>query len=419
MEQWERKRRFFMVIPVLVLPFAAFLFWTLGGGTIAQGMPTAPPGINANLPSAQLENDGPGDKMSLYHQADQDSLALQEQLRNDPFRQDQLNHPSEISPFSANEHNSSASGHFEPVDANEHSVRQKLALLNQQIEKESVTPSQQNPVQAAESMYQQKDQDIAQLEEMMRALGNSSGNGTDPELAQLNGMLEKVLDIQHPDRVKEKLRTASAKDKSRVFPVKQQSNEILDDLLKAPDTNNLSTKVSAFATREATTGFWGIEEAQTDVSNNGITAVIHQNQSIVSGAIIKLRTTQDMYLRGKLIPIGTFISGYCNLSGERLQISIENVRYQDAVYPVDLNVFSLDGIAGVHIPGAITRDAAKQGAEDAIQTLQMASLDPSITAQAASAGIETVKSLITKKTKLVRVNVKADHPVLLINANDN
>ena len=257
MEQWERKRRFFMVIPLLVLPFAAFLFWTLGGGEVVEAAPVNAPGINANLPSAQLEENGPGDKMSLYHRADQDSIDLQEQLRNDPFRQDQFNHPAEISPFSTDGLTGAAPAYVSPpMDANERIVRQKLAQLNQQIEKEPVTPNQQNPVQAAEAMYQQKDQDIAQLEAMMKALGNPTSNGTDPELAQLNGMLEKVLDIQHPNRVKEKLRTASTKDKSRVFPVGRQTNEVLNDLLKAPDTNSISNKIATLATREISSGFW-------------------------------------------------------------------------------------------------------------------------------------------------------------------
>ncbi len=421
MEQWERKRRFFIVMPLLALPFITFLFWILGGGTVAQGAPPASQGINANLPSAQLESDSPDDKMSLYRKADQDSLAFQEELSKDPFLQEQR-HPAEISPFSAAEPIASTSDKYSPIeDPNERIIKQKLALLNEQLQKESTTNENQKQDMSTEAMYHQKDQDIAQLEEMMKALGSPQNNTEDPELAQLNGMLEKVLDIQHPDRMKEKLRNASAKDKSRVFPVQRRTDEAFDDLLIAPGIMDSASKNSGNQNAKiaAQSAFFGIDENTPDHANNGITAVIHQNQTLVSGANIKLRTTQDMYLRGILIPTGTFISGLCNLSGERLQINIENIRYQDAVYPVNLNVYSLDGMAGVHIPGAINRDAAKQGAEDAIQTLQMSSLDPSITAQAASAGIETVKSLITKKAKLIRVVAKADHPVLLLNDSED
>ncbi|NLU91376.1 conjugative transposon protein TraM [Chitinophaga sp. Ak27] len=416
MEQWERKKRFLMVVPVLVLPFVAFLFWSLGGGKGKAAPVTNAQGINASLPSAQLLKDAPADKMSLYQQADKDSQVLAEQMRNDPFRQDSKHHPAEISPFFDQPAASTASSGSD--DANERKVRQKLAELEQQLRAEppKATEAQRSPT---ETMYQQKDEDIAKLEAMMQSLsGNAAATGGDPELSQLNGMLEKVLDIQHPDRVREKLKANSAKDKDKVFPVLNQDNRQLDDLL-AEDTTRKKLLSRISATRTTVSDFYGLEETAPDFSNNGITAVIHKNQTLVSGANVKLRTTQDLFLQGKLIPTGTFVSGIASLNGERLQIHIEHIRYQDAVFPVDLTVFSLDGIEGIHIPGAISRDAAKQGADEALQTLQMSSLDPSITAQAASAGIETVKSFLSKKTKLVRVTVKADHPVLLMNSNNN
>lgn len=403
-----------MVVPILVLPFTAFLFWSLGGGKGVAAPVTSAQGINASLPSAQLAKNEPGDKLSLYQQADQDSVALKEQLRNDPFWQDSLHNPPEISPFSV----TAASPGTYNNEAGERQVRDKLALLQEQLRTESEKPAP--AINTAEMAYQKQDEDIAQLENMMQQL---SGSGTaapvDPELTQLNGMLEKVLDIQHPDRVREKLRTTSAKEKDRVFPARQQAVQPWEDLFSAPDTGNKRTAPLSMRATPEHIAFYGLEAPQVETANNGITAVIHETQTLVSGANVKLRTTQDMYLQGKLIPAGTFVAGLTALNGERLQIHVTHVRFQDAVFPVDLAVFSLDGIEGIHIRGAISRDAAKQGADDALQTLQMSSLDPSITAQAASAGIETVKSFLSKKTKLVHVTVKADHPVLLMNANDN
>ncbi|MEC5143101.1 conjugative transposon protein TraM [Chitinophaga sp. 212800010-3] len=416
MEQWERKKRFLMVVPVLVLPFVAFLFWSLGGGKGKVAPVANAQGINASLPSAQLLKDGPADKMSLYQQADKDSLELREQMRNDPFRQDSEHDPAEISPFASQPGASPAP--YESDDANERKVREKLTELEQQLRTEPPKPVA-TAATATESVYQQKDEDMARLEAMMQSLSGSTATaGSDPELAQLNGMLEKVLDIQHPERVRDKLKANSSKDKDKVFPIQNQEESQLDDLLAEDSTRKkMLSRISAASA--SITGFYGLEETTPDFSNNGITAVIHENQTLVSGANVKLRTTQDLFLQGKLIPTGTFVAGVATLNGERLQIHIEHIRYQDAVFPVDLTVFSLDGIEGIHIPGAISRDAAKQGADDALQTLQMSSLDPSITAQAASAGIETVKSFLSKKTKLVRVTVKADHPVLLMNSNNN
>lgn len=64
-------------------------------------------------------------------------------------------------------------------------------------------------------------------------------------------------------------------------------------------------------------------------------------------------------------------------------------------------------------PGAITRDVAKQSADRAAQQIDIATLNPSIGAQAANAGIEAAKTLFSRKVKLVKVTVKAGYQVLL------
>jgi hypothetical protein len=48
-----------------------------------------------------------------------------------------------------------------------------------------------------------------------------------------------------------------------------------------------------------------------------------------------------------------------------------------------------------------------------MQTIGLASLDPSWQAQAAGAGIEAAKTLVSRKVKLVKVTVKAGYQVLL------
>jgi hypothetical protein len=80
---------------------------------------------------------------------------------------------------------------------------------------------------------------------------------------------------------------------------------------------------------------------------------------------------------------------------------------------VKLEVFDLDGISGLYIPGAITREVAKQSADQSSQAIGISPLDPSLGAQAANAGLEMAKTLFSKKTKLVKVSVKAGYQVLL------
>jgi hypothetical protein len=68
-------------------------------------------------------------------------------------------------------------------------------------------------------------------------------------------------------------------------------------------------------------------------------------------------------------------------------------------------------------PGAITRDVAKASADRSMQTLGVTALDDSWGAQAAGAGIEAAKNLLSKKVKLVKVMVKAGYQVLIHDEN--
>ncbi len=103
---------------------------------------------------------------------------------------------------------------------------------------------------------------------------------------------------------------------------------------------------------------------------------------------MKLRLVNDVYIDGVLIPKGTFVFGTASLNGERLVINIKSIRYKNSLYPVDLSVLDIDGMDGIYIPGAITRDVARQSADHAVQNIGLTNLNPSIGVQAASAGIE-------------------------------
>jgi conjugative transposon TraM protein len=141
--------------------------------------------------------------------------------------------------------------------------------------------------------------------------------------------------------------------------------------------------------------------------------VIHETQTVVNGSTVKLRLVKDIFINGVLIPKDNFLFGTASLNGERLNIKISSIRFHNSLFPVELSVYDMDGISGIYIPGAITRDVAKQSADRATQGLGLTTLDPSIGAQAANAGIEAARSLVSKKVKLIKVTLKAAYQVLL------
>lgn len=411
-----RQRRFMLMLPLLALPFMTMMFWALGGGKVqkAEARAQKQEGFNLILPSADFKDDKPMDKMSYYDQAQLDSAKFLELIKNDPnYRnttssdtEHELQEPTIRLEGTRSERslNTSVYGSSGYNDPNSEKIYQKLAALNKELNRPASEPSNLDNMETANPVSNKATSvgtaDVDRLEQMMQMM-NQPG-GTDPEMQQINGMLEKILDIQHPDRVEEKLRQTSEARKGQVFAVSSQSAD-----------NAVSLLTSKQAASQIN-GFYSMVDANAiEESQNAIQAVIHETQTIVDGSTVKLRLINDVYINGVNIPKDNFLFGIASLRGERLSIEINSIRYNNSLFPVELSVYDMDGLDGIYIPGAITRDVAKQSADRSLQTLGLTSLDPSWQAQAAGAGVEAAKSLFSKKVKLIKVTVKAGYQVLL------
>ena len=404
-----RKRKFLLMLPLITIPFVTMAFWALGGGKASAGVSNGnkQTGLNLQLPEPELPDESQKNKLSFYDKAQQDSIKLKQEMLNDPYYKNGLDTADLFGanfskPIYDNKLNPSIyypSGKSDPSEAK---IYERLEAINQAIQ----APDQPNPRSGNElnsrSSYDEGrfSSEIDRLENMLAV--NSQRDESDPEMKQLETVMDKILDIQHPDRVKDRIKDKSVLNKETVYV-----------LSKTPRFNKISLLDSG-KKEIVQTGFYGIEEDQTtDNDANSIEAAIHENQVLVSGSVVKLRLLNDVYLNGTLIPLGTFVHGFASLNAERLQIEITSIRNQQALYPVKLEVYDLDGLPGIYIPGAITRDVAKQSVDNSLQMMELSTMDPSLKTQATAAGIGAAKTLLSKKVKQVKVLVKAGYKVLL------
>ena len=408
-----RQRKMMLVLPVLIIPFVTMGFWALGGGQgqTKNNLADNNKGLNLQLPDANLKDDKNADKLSFYNEADADSLKRDELLRNDPYYKDSIisrkntlmsdtgNLPS-TTPLN---NGLNQSPYNKTADANEQRIYQKINEINKQIiqpDNGTQTNSNSNQLATNNDSNEQFSNEVDRLQDMMQQMNGSPE--ADPEMQQLNGTLEKILDIQHPDRVKEKLKEKSLKSKEQVFIVTKQFVK-----------NNISLLDTGKSKRNAENKFFGVDEGADSEEQNTVEAVVHQTQTLVNGAVVKMRLLNDIYLNGSLVKKGNFVFGIAELNDERLEININSIRNSNSLFPVKLEVFDMDGLAGIYIPGAISRDVAKQSTDNGLQLLELTSMDPSFKAQAAATGINAAKSLLSKKVKQVKVLVKAGYKVLL------
>jgi conjugative transposon TraM protein len=241
---------------------------------------------------------------------------------------------------------------------------------------------------------------------------NQGSGNEDPEMEHLNGMMDKILDIQHPERVKERIRQKSVVHDGQPFEIREYKARSESNLL----VNNKVTLSNHFSTNQ----FYSLQEDSNKVwtEENCIPAIVDESQTVVSGSLVKLRLMNDVAINGSRIPKGTLLFGTGTLDRERLIVTIKSIRFKNFLFPVDLAVFDLDGIEGLYIPGAISNDVARQSADKAVQGIGLITSEQTLETQAASAGIEAAKTLLSKKAKLIKVVLKPGYQVLLRNKKD-
>jgi len=351
--EFLNKRRFFTFLPVIIVPFATLLFVLLGGGKGITNNGTPTTGINTELPGAKNDTIKPLNKMSFYEKATADSNRLAQQSKTDPYYSSNgLAAPQTFDQDPLNGHR---------PESGELQVYQKLEQLNKvlnQPEKKFSDPTlKSNPVPIAENTHQ-----LQQLSAMMDAVEEEKQE--DPELIQLQQLLEKIQEIQHPELLKEK--------------------------------NN------------------AIQPERTKKTYTAIPAIIAKDQKVKQGTVVALRLLDSAVLNGQPIPKGHQVYGSCEISNQRISLHIKSIGLGYAIIPVDLVVYDLqDSMEGINAPEAIITDALKEGSDNAIQGLQLMGMEQNLSTQIAGAGITTAKGLFGKKIKRIKARLKAGYQVLL------
>lgn len=316
----EKQRKFLLVLPLLVIPFLTMAFWALGGGQSANRQVADSRGLDTDLPEAQFK-DQDKNKLALYRSAQRDSAQ------------------NGISPAFIR-----SMGLDTPADAQAEKIQAKLTELNQQINRPQPAYEEPEPPQ------------VKQLQKMMR----SSNNAPDPEMQQLNQMLDKLQQIQNPSSAQPKTVASEPAKPFRAIP-----------------------------------------------------AMIAGKQKVMDGAAVKLKLTDTVTLKNQLLAKGQELYGVCQVTNQRLLLTIQNIRLDKQIIPVNLTVFSLDGMPGIPAPEAELSGAAGSGADEVIQSMQLMTMDQSLGAQAAAGGINAAKGLFSKKVKRIKVKLENEYPILL------
>ncbi|MEB2785013.1 conjugative transposon protein TraM [Algoriphagus persicinus] len=426
-QKQQQKRKFLLMLPLLTIPFLTLTFWAMGGGNGPATDPeqTQQLGINLELPAIANNKTQELDKLGHYKKSRTDSARFLQAVKNDPYYRMAFNpekstgDESQLTDSQTSEHGSFGNNPMpEFQDPNERLIMEKLEALNQTLSQDPAPEVKNRNIETNQINQTASDPtlsaDLDRLDQMMQQM--QAGNETeDPEMQQMSRLLEQILDIQHPERVQARIRSEQIQQQSEAFSVVPISDS---QAISSLESNKNAT--ASETTPNTRNGFYGLDSQEDENTQaNSIKAVIHETQTLTSGATVKLRLTEAASINGLIIPKDQFIYGTASLNGERLKISIQHIRVNDQILPVALAVHDADGMEGIYIPGSLSREVAAQSGDRAIQGFGISTFDTSLEAQAASAGIETAKSFLSKKTKLIQFTLKAGYQIWLSDEKSN
>lgn len=354
-----KERKFMVMIPILIIPFLLMAFWALGGGRHHDDLTenNLTNGLNTTLPQAQFKDEKEKDKMGIYQNAKKDSVGLNADGVSPAFTQalgfDGTN-PASKDPSEKLNTNVTSDATANSAEASEAQIRAKLAQINSQIDQ-----PEQARYSGSGSSTPETGADVKRLSKMMKSI-NSAGAEADPEMKQLSKMLTQIQNIQNPESATEK-KTVNKPEK----PFK------------------------------------------------AIAATIDGKQKVRDGGAVKLKLTDSVMLKGQHFPIGQEVYGTAQVTNQRLVVRISNIRLDQQIVPVDLIVYSLDGMPGIPAPEAELSTEVGSNANTALQNMQILSMDQSIASQAAAGGVNAAKGLFSKKIRKIKVKLDDQFPVLL------
>jgi hypothetical protein len=275
-------------------------------------------------------------------------------------------------------------------------LRELETLLNQEAE-----VKKPENLEISTFGNQPVDQDLIQLEQLMARV-EAKPSAPDPEIEQLEQLIDKLLLLQNPELAKPQLGI-----EEEIIPVQiaESGEETMDESL----------------VQEAN-GFFGLEEKQFPTATNTgtfrktISASLASTQEIYPGEAIEIQLEEDLNLESGIIPAGTILFAQTALSGARLQLTVSGILQDQELIPVSLKGYGLDGIPGIEL-GEVKGSAEwLQQTENSAQGLRINSLGMNWQSQLATSGVEATRSLLRSKSKLKKLEIKSGHPILLIDS---
>ena len=283
------------------------------------------------------------------------------------------------------------------ADPEKEAMKQKLEELEARMqEKESARSSVDEQLALMEKSY-----------EMAAKYMPQAQNQPEPPSNNPNSLKSRIENYGKDN--------SSKNGKTKISPVRQIQKHTVSSLAQSISNEDLFRMYD----QPRNTGFHTVGRETGVSEKNTISAVIHDGQTLIDGQTTRLRLTEPLMAGTMLIPENTILTGIAKIQGERLDILVSSIEYQGTIIPVEMVTYDTDGQKGVHIPGSLELDAAKEivanmGNSVGTSFTMTQSAGAQITSDLGKGAIQGVSAYMQKKIKQVKVTLKAGYKVMLM-----
>ena len=165
--------------------------------------------------------------------------------------------------------------------------------------------------------------------------------------------------------------------------------------------------------RGTRTGFNTISASKPE---NEIKAIIDQDVKATAGSKVRIRLLNDIFVGEYLVPKGTYVYGVVSgFQTQRINISINQILYENKPLPVQMDVFDNDGYLGLYVPNSTFREFTKELGTQGTQGLsQVRTSDNSnVTTGLISQVFQTASTSVSKLIRQEKAFLKYNYIVYL------
>lgn len=203
--------------------------------------------------------------------------------------------------------------------------------------------------------------------------------------------------------------------KTTVSPVRQIQKQTMSSLAQSISNEELFQMYD----QSRNMGFNTVGGEVGVSTKNTISAVIHDNQTVIDGQTTRLRLVEPLVAGSTLIPENTILTGIAKIQGERLDILISSIEYEETIILVEMVTYDTDGQRGIHIPGSLEMNAAKEivanmGNSVGTSFTMTQSTGAQLASDLSKGAIQGVSAYMQKKIRQVKVTLKSGYRIMLM-----